>query len=115
MTHFYLRNAQDRVARMRAALLTPTPEAIEQCLPGLAEAAGLLSHVQRDLAAGGERDILSELHSLRRELSALARLIAHGAEFYRGWAALLGAATGGYMPSGEAVPVSPAGKISIQG
>jgi hypothetical protein len=111
----HLQNARDRVAKMRSVLLTPTPEAIEECLPGLAEAADLLGRVQQDLAAGGRRDILVELHALRRELGALAKLIGHGAEFYRGWANLLGAATAGYTPTGEAAPVAPSGRISIQG
>jgi hypothetical protein len=111
-----LNGARIRVARMRAALLAPTPEAIEQCLPGLAEAADLLGRVQQDLAAGGERhNILMDVYALNRELGAVHQLIARGAGFYSGWAKLLGAATAGYMPSGEAAPVMPSGKISIRG
>jgi hypothetical protein len=101
---------------MLLPLLAPTPEAIERCLPGLAEAADLLGRVQQDLAAGGERyGILMDLHAIKRELGSIHQLIARGAGFYRGWATLLGAATAGYMPSGEAAPVAPSGKISIRG
>lgn len=100
---------------MRAALIAPTPESIEQCLPGLAEATDLLTRVQRELAAGGPRDIVLELHALRREISGLKRLIARGAIFYRGWARLLGAAAGGYTPNGEPAAMAPAGSISIRG
>jgi hypothetical protein len=112
----HLSHARARIARMRAALLAPTPEAIEQCLPALAEAADLLGRVQQDLAAGGGRDnLIMDLQALKRELAGVRQLIAHGAGFYRGWAQLLGAATAGYMPSGEAAPVAPSGKISIRG
>jgi hypothetical protein len=112
----HLNSARTRVARMRAALLAPTPEAIERCLPGLAEAADLLGRVQQDLAAGGERhNVLMDLHALKRELGAIHQLIARGAGLYRGWSKLLGAATAGYMPSGEAAAVAPSGKVSIRG
>ncbi len=111
-----LPTARARVARMRSALLNPTPEAIEECLPGLAEAADLLGRVQQDLAAGAERhNIFMDMQALRRELAELNRLIVRGAGFYGGWAKLLGAATGGYVASGEAAPVKPAGTISIRG
>jgi len=100
---------------MRAALIAPTPESIEECLPGLAEAADLLGRVQQELAEGGPRDIVLEIHALRREIAGLKRLIGGGAAFYRGWARLLGAAAGGYTPSGEAAPVVPAQSISIRG
>jgi hypothetical protein len=101
---------------MRSALLNPTPEAIEECLPGLAEAADLLGGVQQDLAAGAERhNIFMDTQALRQELAELNRLIARGADFYRGWAGMLGTATGGYIATGEAAPVAPYGKISIRG
>jgi hypothetical protein len=112
----FLNTARARVAQMRSALLNPTPEAIEECLPGLAEAADMLGHVQLDLAAGGERhNIFMDMQALRRELAELNQLIVRGAGFYGGWAKLLGAATGGYMASGEAAAVKPAGTISIRG
>jgi hypothetical protein len=111
-----LNGARARVAQMRSALLNPTPEAIEECLPGLAEAADMLGRVQQDLAAGAERhNIFMDMQALRRELAELNQLIVRGAGFYGGWAKLLGAATGGYMASGEAAPVKPASKIFIRG
>jgi hypothetical protein len=112
----HLNGARTRVARVRSALLAPTPEAIEQCLPGLAEAADLLGRVQQDLAAGAERhNLLMDVYALKRELGAVHQLIAQGAGFYRGWATLLGAATVGYVANGEAATVAPSGTISIRG
>ena len=95
---------------------SPTPEAILDCLPGLAEAAGCLGAVEQELRAGVEPpEIGLELQALRCDLGTLKRLIAQGEAFHRGWAKVLGAATSGYMPSGEAAPVSAIGAISIQG
>jgi len=42
-----------------------------------------------------------ELGALRNELRIVNRLIEHGAAYYQGWAKLLGAAAGGYMPTGR--------------
>jgi hypothetical protein len=115
MTHSLLDSARERIARMRAALVAPTPESINECLPGLAEAADLLGRVERELAHGGPRDIVMEMHELRREIGALKRLVARGAAFYKGWARLLGAAAGGYTANGEAAAFVPSGSISIRG
>ena len=59
--------AREKVSALREALLQPTPETIEACLPGLVEAAESI---------GG--DDLQALQLLRNELRAVKRLIQHG-------------------------------------
>lgn len=93
---------------------SPTPEAIEECLPGLAEAAECLRRTESGEGAG-DGGILFELHALRRELAGAKKLIERGAAFYQGWANVLGAASAGYTPSGEAAAIPAAQKISIRG
>lgn len=114
MTQSNLSAARGHVQKLRAALSAPTPQAIEECLPGLMDAAECLKRVQSEIAQGGGHDIAFELHSLKRDLAGAKRLIGQGAAFYRGWANTLGAAAG-YTASGEAAPISAARKISVRG
>ena len=106
-----------QVASLRLALLSPTPEKIAECVPGLVEAAEQLASIERQLRErpDGDREFEGEIKLLKNELRLVARQIEQGAEFYRGWARLLGTAMSGYTPAGEAGPVSAAGSISLQG
>jgi hypothetical protein len=108
--------ARIQVDRLRSVLLTPSPEKIEQCLPGLAEALACLGEVQRSLGVeAADPELGRELKVLKNDLNAVRKLIEHGAEFYQGWAKLLGSATSGYTPTGDAAPISAAGTVSIRG
>ena len=113
--------ARRHVEALRAALLCPGPEEIERCLPGLEEAARSLAAAETELSASGAaRPILArELRALSHELKLASRLIEHGAAFHSGWAKLLGAAAAGYMPTGEAAPITglvqATGRLSVQG
>ena len=98
------------------ALLSPSPEEIERCLPALEEAVRCLAGAEQELEHPG---LGGELNALKNELRIVSRLIEHGAAFYQGWAKLLGAATAGYMPTGEAAPIAGlmngTGNISVRG
>ena len=96
------------------ALSQPTPSAIEDCVPGLIEAAECLRRFEHNVA-GVEQNCLAELRALNREITGARRLMKHGADFYQGWARVLGAASGGYTPAGEATPITSASKILIRG
>jgi hypothetical protein len=103
------------IEALRLALLAPSSEGIEQCLPLLADAAGSLISIQRELGLpGSDSDLGRELKALKKDLVAVQKLIEHGAAFWNQWAKLLGALSG-YTPSGEARPVAAAGAISIRG
>jgi hypothetical protein len=117
MTRSNIRNARGTIGILRGALLSPSPEEIGQCLSALVEATQCLGSADQELQEQrGERvELLSELVALKRELRVVNKLIQHGVAFYQGWAHLLGAATGGYMPSGEAAPLTASGAISIRG
>lgn len=111
-----LNTARQHVATLRQALLSPSPEEIERCLPGLAEAAVCLGQIEQSLKHEPvEAGMASELKTLQLDLKMIGRMIAHSAAFYRGWAGLLGAAAGGYTPSGGAAGIPVAGTISIRG
>jgi hypothetical protein len=110
-------NARRDVSALRRALLLPSPDDIGRCLPALIEAAQGMAWVESELRKrGGEHpELRSELHALLNELRLVNQLIEHGAALHQGWATLLGAAMAGYTPSGEAVPLTAPGAISVQG
>jgi hypothetical protein len=114
MTASNLRIARERLTKLRAALSAPTPESIEDCLPGLIEAAESLGRVQNDIREHGADEFLFDLHALQRDLRISRQLIERGAAFYRGWAGILAAASAGYTSSGEPRPMEPTGTISIR-
>ena len=101
---------RQHVAVLRSALMSPSPDEIEKCLPALAEAAGCLSSVTRE-----QTNLHPELIALRQDLRLVSKLIEHGAAFYDGWAKLLGAAIGGYTPSGEAAPLTATAAVIVRG
>ncbi len=120
--HSNLKTARTHIERLRGALLSPSPDEIEQCLPGLVEAAACLGLVQQKLKLGeveglgaADPELGRELKALKNDLTAVRRLIEHGASFYQGWAKLLGSATAGYTPTGDAAPISFTGSLSIRG
>jgi hypothetical protein len=117
-----IKSIRNHVAALRTTLLRPSPEELQRCLPLLTDAAGCLSRIGRDLESRsnrlhqeGDLELGRELKALQRDLRAAGKLIEHGAAFWDLWAKLFGAATGGYMPSGEPRPVAAAGTISVQG
>jgi hypothetical protein len=134
-----INDARASVAAVRAALKKPSPDQLMACLPALSEAAGRLSAIETELLRNGRTakqdrpsdnepdsewvstsppdsgEITRALKSLKSELRAAVNLIEHGAAFYRGWARLLGAATAGYTPSGEAAPLAAPGSVSVAG
>ena len=108
--------ARRRVADLRQALLSPSPEEIERCLPGLAEAATCLGQLERELHSERADPLLAaELQALQRDLKMIARMVQQSSAFYRGWASILGAAAGGYTSSGQAAEIAVPGTIAVRG
>jgi hypothetical protein len=108
--------ARRHVAHLRQALLSPSPEEIERCLPGLAEAAVCLGQIEGALRVEAADPMLAgELQALKRDLEMIGRMIRHSAAFYRGWASLLGAAAGGYTSDGQPAGIRIAGAVAVRG
>ncbi len=138
-----INDARASVAALRAALKKPSPDQLVACLPALSEAGGRLRAVEIELLRNtgttkpdgsffsengcqsapeqlrgsppDSGEIARALKSLKSDLRAAAKLIEHGATFYRGWARLLGAAAAGYTPSGEAALLAVPGSVSVEG
>jgi hypothetical protein len=114
-----IREAREHIAALRTALLSPalSPDELLACIPGLSDAAARLSSVEQLLRAEPATpiDAARDLKLLKGELKATASLIQHGAEFHRGWARLLGAASAGYTASGDAAPLAVVGTLAIKG
>ena len=102
-------NARRQVEALRLALLTPSPEEVWLCLPGLEEAVRCLTATEQ------ESPNTAELRALKSDLRIVTRLIEHGAALHQGWARLLGAVTAGYTATGDAAPVAAFGSLSIVG
>ena len=111
-----LRTARTHLATLRQALQSPSPEEIGRCVPSLVEAAGCLSRMEQQLRQeAADAELAAELKQLRNDLKIVARMIEHGAAFYRGWASLLGAAAAGYTPAGSAAEIQVTGTVSMRG
>jgi hypothetical protein len=92
-------NLKDQLAQLRAALLSPTPEAIGACLAGLAEAVAETKDVS----------------GLEREIQSIKKLIEHGEKMNRGLAKILGEQIAGYTMAGTSEPIPVMSTISIEG
>jgi hypothetical protein len=117
-----VKDARERVAVLRTALLSPSPEELERCVPDLMKAAvglGLMGMGSMDQELqehrGEHPEIAGELAALKNDLRLVKKLIEHGAGLHQGWARLLGAAAAGYTPSGEASPLAAASAVSVEG
>jgi hypothetical protein len=113
----YINDARASIADLHAALIAPSPDRLLGCLPALTEAAVRLGIVENRLRAdsGDSGEIACAVKALKSDLRGVAKLIEHGAGFYRGWARFLGAAAAGYTPSGEAAPLVARGSVVLEG
>ncbi len=124
-----VRSVREEVATLRQALLRPDAAPLEQSLPGLEEAVRSLQDVATALAAGeagmpvaDRLRLRDEVARLQADLQGVARLTSRGAEFWRGWARLLGldaTVDASYTPRGAAGKVQAgtpqAARISLEG
>lgn len=114
----YIKDVRGAIADLRAVLTdpSPAPERIVGCVPALSEAAGRLNWIEGELRSSRENspELSVALELLRQELRGVAKLIQHGAAFYRGWANVLGSAAAGYTPSGDAAPLNARGSVRIE-
>jgi hypothetical protein len=109
-----IKSARGHVAAVRAALQSPWPEELGRGIPRLNEAIVCLEALEpgRDPR---KADLAQELSALRFELGVVRRLVAGGAEFYRGWARILAMAAGSYTPTGDPAPLTAPGSVSVEG
>jgi len=114
--------ARRHVEELRLGLLSPSPEDVLRCLPGLESAIDCLRSVEEELRQSPNSEgrsslaIRAELNQFKKDLNMIGRLIAHGAALHEGWARILGAAAGGYLQSGDAAPLSGSGgTLFLQG
>jgi Zn-dependent oligopeptidase len=122
LTH--LQRARHNVDAIRAALQSPSPEDVNAALPQLEEAVESLQQLVRELqqnqdtpTAPGDNhhEFTLQLHALNTSLDVAQRLVVHGQTFCDGWARILGSATAGYQPSGDAAPLTAPATVSIKG
>jgi hypothetical protein len=111
-----IKQARDRIEALRLALVGPLPEGILEALPGLDEAVRCLETVEHEVRLGvcAPYEVRRELKLLKNDLRSNARLIAHGVEFCRGWAGMLGAGPA-YTPEGHAAPQEQLATLSFRG
>ena len=96
-------------------LLTPSPEALDQCSVELESAVRQLADWQPRLAAlAGNAVALEEAWEVRRCFERARRLL-HGAEsFHSNWMRVRGSMSSGYTPTGEPGPGLQGSRIFLQ-
>jgi len=101
---------------LRLALAGSLPEEIVRALPGLEEAVGWLETVEQEVREGtcAPYEVRRELKLFKNDLRINARLIAHGVEFCRSWAKMIGASPA-YTPAGHAAPPEQLATLSLRG
>jgi len=124
-----LRTVRLSVESLRGALLNPSREDLEQCLPALEEAVRCLVSIERKLrdqaaesaqhslgpTTTGATGLRTGLEALKNELRIVSRLIANGAAFCENWAKFLGGAEAGYVSTGQPASLTAGGSVSFRG
>ena len=117
-----LRQVRERMSVLERAAMRPTADLWLRCAPELEEATSLLSELESSLADSAAQFDLEERASLRRELTALRRDIAHvntllasAADLYRGMAELSGLALSGYAADGRVLSIAGRPQLCVQG
>jgi hypothetical protein len=111
-----------RLARVRSQLdrtcdrlLSPSPEALDQCSADLESAVRELADCQPQLSAhGSDADALEEAWHVRRNFLRARKLMESAAAFHENWLRARGAMIGGYTPSGDPGPVLHPSRICLQ-
>jgi hypothetical protein len=103
--------ARQEIERLRLALLQAAPQPMELSIVALEAAI----EGMRLLDARHVPELKNELVALRADLARVSRLIESGAALHEGWAKVVGAALGGYTPSGSAAPLTAASRVSVKG
>lgn len=121
--------ASEQLESLRVALLAPSPEGIDACLPAIEKTAIDLAALTRELAESsnapgnlGDRARKTLRLDLKRfvsQLHVIRRLAEQGSDLQMGWARLLCASAAGYLPNGEPQPLGSiaetAGRLSFHG
>src|SRR4051812_47343609 len=104
-----VQSAQRRMGAVCAALRSPSPEEMLSSLPGLEQAISSLREIERELLDSGSvsrpPELRGALQALKRDVRLAQRLAENGSALARGWAKLLAGAAGGYVATGEPVPL----------
>jgi hypothetical protein len=113
-----VQTARRRVAAVCAALRSPSPEEILSSLPALEQAISSLHEIEQELLESGSLskppELRGTLQGLKRDIRLAQRLAENGAALARGWAKLLAGAAGGYVATGEPVPLHASATVSIE-
>jgi hypothetical protein len=89
-----------------AALLRPSPEALDECASRCQQAAEELAACLPHLhSADGRPKALAAAQRLQAAIRSSRRLLENAGAYHDGWRAILGAMSGGYTHRGEPAPV----------
>jgi hypothetical protein len=113
-----MRQARSDLESVRRMLESPTTCAIGAAVPVLERAASRLAWLEARIPAadpdGAARDRMrSEMLAVKKSLCEVRALVSHAADYFMGWAALVGLTTPAYGPG--AMRSSRATTISFKG
>ena len=111
-----LRTVRLDVERACGSLVLASPEDLTSCESALQRAAVALRQGRAlwDWKSPREADRV-EAARLQAGIRLVGRLLSNAARYHAGWLQVLSTMTCGYSPQGEAVPLSGARRISLEG
>src|SRR5690348_1312935 len=111
----HLRSCNANVELAYAALLKPSPEALEGAVPvlrGAVRSLEALCPVLHD--SRGDAEALTEAWRLRRTVRRTNTLLANASAYHEGWNDLLAVKTVGYGPRGEPGEPPREGRVCVR-
>ena len=111
-----LARAQAEIAQVGQLLLSPSPEALDQCTPLLhAAITEMNSHrLELDRRAPARLEFEQALQ-VRQSLQHVRLLLEGAARYYRNWMKRRDAMLGGYAPDGQPAAASTRGRLTMEG
>ena len=108
--------AHSEVKRACNLLITPTPEALNNCQDALSRAVSALTAFRSPcVEAPAGPGVMSMACALRVEVLRARRLLENLASFYRGWERIFGTMSAGYTAGGDPAPVARKGRLCCRG
>ena len=111
-----LAKAQAEIAQVRQLLLSPSPDALDQCTPFLQAAiAEVNSHRLELLKRAPDQRELNQALQLRESTRHVRALLEGAARFHQNWIRRRDAMLCGYAPDGKPAASGTRGLLAIEG
>lgn len=107
--------AREKVERACALLLSPSPEALDQCAPLVEAAVAVVAACREALEPPVEPGAAAEGRRLQAQVRRAWCLLEAAAAYQNNWAKRLATLTAGYNRRGEPAAVASSSRMSLRG